>query len=82
MKVVKENGKVVAFGPDDDNYQPYLKAGQTLEIAETAELEKEVVTEISLPELVEDKDMEARVLKASDADLRKIVAGLVARLKI
>lgn len=33
-KVVRNNGHVVAFGPNDDNYEPALKQGETLTIEE------------------------------------------------
>ncbi len=39
MKVVKNaDGQVVAFGPDGDQYEPFVPEGFTLEYAETAEL--------------------------------------------
>lgn len=30
FKVIRKNGDVVAFGPNDDNYQPALKEGEQL----------------------------------------------------
>ena len=46
-KVVKNaEGKVVAFGPNDNNYEPTIKVGETLTIEETLpKIIKEDLTE-------------------------------------